>query len=42
MKHLEHVIADIASGRAKLVEQDLIEVEQCGFSLILIDTIRLL
>jgi DNA-damage-inducible protein J len=27
MKHLEQVIADIAAGRAKLVEHDLTEVD---------------
>lgn len=27
IKHLEQVIADIAAGRAKLVEHDLIEVD---------------
>lgn len=27
MKHLEKIIADIDAGKAKLVEQDIIEVE---------------
>lgn len=27
MKHLEQVISDIAAGRAKLVEHDLVEVD---------------
>jgi len=31
MKHIEKVIADIDSGRAKLVEHDLIEVDWCSY-----------
>lgn len=29
MKHLEKIVADINSGKARLVEHDLLEVEPC-------------